>query len=111
MRNMERCDFQIIEGCGVYSYTVEYPTHAKTKKSPAAAKVKTRKKATALKKRTLTILLLLLSPVAFLLDVAFAAVSYLPRKLYLLAEKSGRAGVIGTVSCFVILSAVLLTVL
>ena len=108
---MERCDFQIIEGCEVYSYTVEYPTHAKTKKSPAAAKVKTRKKATTLKKRTLTILLLLLSPVAFLLDVAFAAVSYLPRKLYLWAEKSGRAGVIGTVSCFVILSAVLLTVL
>ena len=107
---MERCDFQIIEGCGVYSYTVEYPTHAKTKKSPAA-KAKTHKKATTLKKRTLTILLLLLSPVAFLLDVAFAAVSYLPHKLYLLAEKSGRAGVIGTVSCFVILSAMLFIVL
>lgn len=106
---MEYYDFQMIEGCKVYSYTVEGPTHPRKKKRAKHAALP--QKSGASKKRLLTVLLLLLSPAAFLLDTLYAAVTYLPRRMLSKAEKQGYASVIGTVSCFLILSAVLLAVL
>lgn len=106
---MGNCDYRIIEGCKVYSYSVECPVHAASpcRKSGAPLRKENRRK-----KLMLSILLVLLAPFAVIWDALHAAVSFVARRILGRAGKRGMAvGMLGTASCLLLLSAVLLTVL
>ncbi len=107
---MEHYDFQIIEGCHVYSYIVEGPAHPMSQ-HPKKAAISARKKNRQTKKWLLSVLLALLSPIAFLLDSFYAVFSFCIRRFFRRSEKLRKANMIGAVSCFLILSAVLLIIL
>lgn len=119
---MEHYDYRVIDGCGVYSYTVEAPAaHAHTaraseQKSVRAPKRARRavKKAVAagregqMKKWLLSLLFILLSPFALLGDALVAVFRFATQKLYGLFRGHGAAaGVLGTACCMIFLSAML----
>lgn len=106
---MGNCDYRIIEGCKVYSYSVECPVRAASpyRKSGAPLRKESRRK-----KLMLSILLVLMAPFAVIWDALCAAVSFVARRLFGRTGKRGMAvGMLGTASCLLLLSAVLLTVL
>lgn len=106
---MGNYDYRMIEGCHVYSFSVECPArpaNGSPKKSGAV------RKGRGLRKILLSILLVLLSPFALLLDTLYAACMFVRRRLFARVRKGGMVvGMLGTVSCLLVLSAVLLTVL
>ena len=106
---MGNCDYRIIEGCKVYSFSVECPVRpvAPCRKSGAPLRKENRRK-----KLMLSILLVLLAPFAVIWDALHAAVSFVARRILGRAEKRAMAvGMLGTASCLLLLSAVLLAVL
>lgn len=106
---MGNCDYRIIEGCKVYSFSVECPVRpvASCRKSGVPLRKENRRK-----KLMISILLVLLAPFAVIWDALHATVSAIARRIFGRARKRGMAvGMLGTASCLLLLSAVLLTVL
>ena len=114
---MECYDARIIEGCCVYSYTVEGPSRTVSGKEavvPAAKKKAPRKRAARVnvwKKMMFGILFLLLVPFAVVIDsLCFALKKTAEIVLSLFSVRPIRktASVLGALTCVSLLSAILL---
>ena len=119
---MEHYDYRVIDGCGVYSYTVEAPashTRAVRESAPkparksknarrAVKKVVAADRESQMKKWLLSLLFVLLSPFALFGDALVAVFRFATQKLYGLFRGHGAAaGVLGTACCMIFLSAML----
>lgn len=106
---MGNCDYRIIEGCNVYSFSVECPVRSASPRRKSGAPLR---KENRRKKLMLSILLVLLAPFAVVVDALHAVFAFVTRRILGRAGKRGIAvGTLGTASCLLLLSAVLLTVL
>ena len=111
---MEHYDLRVIEDCLVFSYEVECPNYPKETVSAPQKKVPSRrerqkaKQIARMKKEMLRILLCTLMPFALLADVVFE-VSRFFVSLLVTCLRSGMkyAPALGTVSCFVVVTALL----